>query len=320
MDSNTVTEILRMATDIGATGFPRLEGVPEKPLVLGKLFYGATPWDEPVCDLAAARLGMRSVNLCWTDVDSSDSEKLLNELRMNSKAVDLLVTAFSGHETFGDGRRLTTKFPEASSVPVISLHDDFYDWQSSLTHLLGFQEQIGDLKKKRIVISWAFGSSFSSPAVVHGLMISAALLGANVRVVAPSEFSPLNRVTRKAEEIAHSSGSLFESTSSFTGAFDDADAVFSLNWFRLDDFNHPERNAQFASRYKDWYMTPETFPELCVFSTEPPLQTDVGLSNELAKDSRNITDSWFSRRIQVLAATIVHVLRMSKNENIESVV
>jgi hypothetical protein len=44
------------------------------------------------------------------------------------------------------------------------------------------------------------------------------------------------------------------------------------------------------------------------------------LSPELAQDSRNISGSWMIRRVHVLAATLVHVLRESWNGGITSVV
>jgi ornithine carbamoyltransferase len=320
MDTKTVTEILRIAAEIDSQGFTQLEREAGQQTVLGKMFYGATSHDQKLCDLTAARLGMQAVDLSWADVGLKDSATLLDELRMSSEVVDLLITAFSSQETFGDGRRLTTKFPESSDVPVISLHDDYYDWQSSLSQLFGFQKQLGDLRGKQIVVNWAFGSSFLSPAITHGFIIESALLGADVRVVVPPEFSLLNRVRRKARGITDEAGSKFEETSVFADAFGDADAVFSLNWFRLDDFNHPERNPAFAGKYKDWYMVPEMFSRSCIFSTEPPLQTDIMLSPELAQDPRNLSGSWLTRRIHVLAATIVYVLRKIRNEEAISVV
>ena len=239
---------------------------------------------------------------------------------MASKVVDLLVTAFSSHETFGDGRKLTTKFPESSTVPVISLHDDYYDWQSALSHLHGFQRELGDLKGKQIVIAWGFGSSFISPAVANGLLVTSALLGAKVRVAAPPEFSLLNRVLKETKVITKETTSSFEETTDFTDAFRDADAVFSLNWLRLDDFNHPERNAQYAGKYKDWYVTQDTLSRQCIFSTEPSTQPDLTFSPDLLEDQRNISSSWLIRRVHVLAATIVHVLRESRSGGIVSVV
>ena len=320
MDRQTVTEILRIAADIDTHGYPQLEAELERSLVLGKMFYGATSQDRPICDLTAARLGLNAVDLNWANADITESTMLLDELRMASEAVDLLITTFSNHETFGDGRKLTKKFPESSVVPVISLHDDFYDWQSALSHLHGFQRTMGDLRGKQIVIVWGFGSSFSSPAAAHSLMVASTLVGANVRVSSPPEFSLLNRIRSKTREIASEEKSTFEETTEFTDSLKDADAVFSLNWLRLNDFNHPERSMEHARKYRDWYLTPQTLPDDCIFSTEPPFQPDLMFSPELVQDPRNISRAWLSRRVQVLASTIVHVLRQSNDEEVVSVV
>lgn len=320
MDRETVTKILQIASDVDARGFGSVATELAGNRVLGKMFHGAAHRDKSICDLAATRLGIKSVDLSWTDVETTESITLLDEVRMASEAVDLLVTVFSSYETFGDGRRLTKKFPESSVVPVISLHDDFYDWQSALSHIHGFQKALGDLQKKQIVIAWGFGTSFNSPAMAHSLMITSALLGANVRVVAPSEFSLLNRVRSRTEEIITDHKSSFEETTEFDNAFKDADAVFSLNWLRLNDFNHPERNMQHASKYREWYMTPDLLPKHCIFSTEHPFQPDLMLSPELVQDQRNISHASLNRRVHLLAATIVHVLRESKNHKTISVI
>jgi len=319
MDSRTVAEILRIASAIDKDGFGEVAEDLADTEVLGKMFHGASSRDGSVCELAASRLGLRLVDLSWANVDMTESALLLEELSMASKAVDLLVTAFSSSETFGDGRRLTTKFPESSAVPVISLHDDFYNWQSALSHLHGFQRELGDLKGKQVMIAWGFGSSFISPAIAHGLLVTSALLGAKVRVAFPPEFSLLNRVLKETKEITKETGSTFEETTDFADAFRDADAVFSLNWLRLDDFNHPERNTQYARRYKDWYVTQDTLSRQCIFSTEPPLQPNLTFNPDLLGDQRNISSSWLVRRVHVLAATIVYVLRESRNGGIVSV-
>ncbi len=320
MDHKTVAEILRIASEIDTRGFVPVANGLATNKVLGKMFYGATSRDESICDLAATRLGISSIDLSWTNVDTTESAALLDELQMASEAVDLLITAFSSRESFGDGRRLTKRFPESSAVPIISLHDDLYDWQSALSHIHGFQSALGDLQKKQVVITWGFGSSFISPAAAHSLMVASALVGANVRVVAPPEFSLLNRASSRTKEIVTEERASFEEKTEFDDAFKGADAVFSLNWLRLNDFNHPERNTQYASKYRDWYVTPEILPQNCIFSTEPPLQRDLMLSPELMQDPRNISQGWLNRRVRLLAASIVYALRRSEVNEIISVI
>lgn len=313
MDSRVVTDILKVAHDIEISGFSEVSKEIRDSLVLGTMFHNAASREVQVCELTGARLGVPVVDLSWRNVESKETSMILDEIRMASNVVDVLLTAFStfsGRETFGEGRKLTEKFPTFSDVPLISLHDDIYNWQTALSHVLGFQNRIGDLSGKQIVVSWGFGSNFTNPSIAHALMVASALAGADVRIVAPPDFPTLGRVRKEASQSSVS----VEATSDFESAFKDADAVYVLNWFRLNDFNHPERNAKQASKYKDWYLTPELLPDSCILSTDPSIQSDITVSSELLHDQRCINSSWLSRRVQILAATIDHVLRERKSD------
>ncbi|MGY5881615.1 MAG: hypothetical protein RTV31_15295 [Candidatus Thorarchaeota archaeon] len=305
MDSQTVTEILKVAHEIETSGFSRVTRLIQDPFILGTMFHNADSREAQICELTGARLGVPVVDLSWRDIESKDTETLLDELQMNSSTVDFLLTAFRSSETFGEGSKLTTKFPSAAKSPVVSLHDDIYNWQTALSHLMGFQNQLGNLRGKRIVVSWGFGSNFSNPSVAHGLITTSAIAGADVRVVAPPDFPTLNRVRKEA---AQSSG-IVEETSNFKEAFDDADAVYILNWLRVDDFNHPERNVNYVGKYTDWYLSEDLLPESCILSTDPSIQSGLTVSPELLRDPRCINASWQSRRVQTLASTIYHALR-----------
>lgn len=309
MDSQAVTEILKVAQEIETNGFSKVAKGLRNPFILGTMFHNAESREAHICELTGARLGVPVVDLSWRDVESKETSVLLDELRMAESSVDLLLTAFASKETFGEGRKLTTKFPRSPKSPIVSLHDDIYNWQTALSHLSGFYNRIGNLSGKQIVVSWGFGSDFASPAVAHGLIMTSALAGANVRVVEPPDFPTLNRVRKEAAE---SSGSV-EMTSDFANAFSDADAVYVLNWFRLDDFNHPERNVNYVSKYKDWYLTENLLPESYILSTDPSIQSGLSISSELLQDPRCINTSWLSRRVQTLAATIHYVLRYERS-------
>ncbi|MHA2022436.1 MAG: hypothetical protein ACTSWQ_02120 [Candidatus Thorarchaeota archaeon] len=310
-----MAEILKVAHDIETSGFSKVSKEIRDSLVLGTLFHNADSREKQVCELTGARLGVPVVDLSWRNVELKETSALLDEIRMASDVADLLLTAFSSSETFSEGRKLTSKFPTSSDVPLINLHDDIYNWQTALSHMLGFQNRIGDLSGKQVVVSWGFGSNFTNPAIAHSLMVSSALAGADVRVVAPPDFPTLGRVRKEASQSAVS----VEATSDFANAFKDADAVYVLNWFRLNDFNHPERNTEQASKYKDWYLTEDLLPDSCILSTDSSIQSDITVSAELLHDPRCINSSWLSRRVQILAATIDYVLRESSGSGIHSI-
>lgn len=303
--------IIQVAKSIEASGFSVIHETLKKVKVIGRIFHGASPLEAQVTDIAAARLDHKIIDLGWPNVATMSTDAMLDSVRMSSKAVDLLLTAFSSSDTFGEGRVLTNQFAQASGVPLVSLHDDVYAWQDALTVLLGLEVHLGSISGKQIVVTWAFGNSFVNPAPAHSLLIAALAFGANVRLISPPEFSFLNRVRRVARDTSMCSNVLFEDENKFEGALQDADAVFALNWFRLDDFNHPERNPNHAKEYKDWFVNEDIISERCVFSTAPPSQSGLLASKKLLESDQNITHFWLKHRVIVLAATIAHLLESS---------
>jgi ornithine carbamoyltransferase len=239
------------------------------------------------------------------------TDAMLDSVKMSSDAVDLLLTAFSSSETFGEGRVLTNQFADVSRVPLVSLHDDVYAWQDALTALLGLETRLNGISGKQVVVTWGFGNSFVNPAAAHSFLIASLAFGANVRLVTPSEFSFLNRVRRIARDTSMCSNVLFEEENEFEGALKDADAVFAINWLRLDDFNHPERNQTHAKEFKHWFVDEAAISEQCVFSSVAPVQSGLLASRNVVESNRNITPLWLKHRTVVLAATIAHMVQNS---------
>lgn len=310
--------ILQIAKDTESSGFGSLQKSLDRIKVVGRLMHRASPFESQVSSMVAARLGNSIVDLGWDDADNMSTEELLDSVRMSSEASDILLTAFSSSETFGEGRMLTKQFANISKAPLASLHDDVYAWQSALANLLGLESRLNGLAGKQIVITWAYGNSFTTPAPANSMLISALAFGAHVRLVAPNKFSFLNRVRRVAEDTSQCCNVLYEELDTFEGSFKNADAVFALNWMRLDDFNHPERNREYAQEYKDWHF--DTLPEDTLFSTLPYTQSSLLASRQILKSEQNMTSLWLKNRVTVLAATLAYLVESSSADTPTSII
>ena len=307
-----VERILENAQSVLETGFSTIVKHMHTLRVVGTFLHNAPAYERAVAQATAARLYSSHVDLSiHRDYALSDDE-ILSEIAMASSATDLLLTSYTDPQTFGDGRRLTEKLPSVVSKPMISLADDIYAHQSALAELASVRYNLDRIEGRRIVICWGFGSRFVLPRTPHSLLILGAMLGAEMRVAAPPGFSLVRRAVREARRRAKTTSIVIEEVDSFEGAFEDADAVFALNWGRLDNFNHPERNAEDASPFKDWFLTGNMLPKNCLFATEPPVQDDLIAGGELLQSNRNVTPTWLRRRVAVLAASILHVIQKSE--------
>jgi ornithine carbamoyltransferase len=191
-------------------------------------------------------------------------------------------------------------------IPFVSLADDFYAPQSALAVTVGLWERFGSLKGKKIAISWGFGSKYVLPSTAHSLCLMGASLGADIRVISPREFPLLKRVLRETSDRAKKTGATFEEHHDFE-SFEDIDAVYAMNWCRLDDFNRPERNAEHASKYRDWHFTHKVLPPDSQFITNPPVQTELLASRDVIDGENNLTPYLFAWIVQALLASISYV-------------
>lgn len=300
-----IGDILQTAGSFMQHGFGDLPPDIHLPALVGTALHNVPSSDSTVTHAAAARLGSSLVDFPLQEKRAMMSEEILEHLASFSAIVDIVLAGYVDNETFGAGRVLTERFSEWTRSPLLCLRDDVYAHQSALAELLGLSARMGGLEKRRIAVSWGFGSAFGLPTTAHSLILAALITGASVRVVAPDKFSLLRRVMREGAKVANSPDSQLEEVHEFEGSFRDVDAVFALNWCRLDDFNHPERNPQYASEFRDWYFTSEKLPNGCTFVTEPPMQTELLASKDLLYGPTSLTTTWFGRRVAALAATIV---------------
>ncbi|MFW9789090.1 MAG: hypothetical protein ACFFE1_15560, partial [Candidatus Thorarchaeota archaeon] len=229
----TLQSIFQIAKTIDSKGFSTVRDSLQRVEVIGRVFHGESPHETQVSDITSARLGHKMIDVGWPDAERMSTDSMLDSIRMSSEAVDLLLTAFTSSESFGEGRILTNQFADASSVPLVSLHDDVYAWQDALTTLLGVDSRLRNISGKQVVVTWAFGNQFVNPAPAHSLLIAALAFGANVRLVTPSKFSFSNRVCQVARDTSVCCNVLFEEENEFEGSLRDADAVFALNWLSL---------------------------------------------------------------------------------------
>jgi ornithine carbamoyltransferase len=275
--------------------------------IIGSLLHNSPLLGVRALQVAAGRIGCRSVRLGWDDIRSTSIESIEREVHMFSRAVDVLLTTFIDTDTFGAGQRLVQQLSQSSTSPFINLADYIYAPQSALAVTTALWEHLGGLKGKRIAVSWGFGSTHDLPSPAHSLCLMGASLGADIRVVCPREFPLLSRVIRETQARAKTTEATFEERHDFD-SFDDVDAVFAMNWCRLDDFNRPERNSEYASKYRDWHFTNEVLSPESLFIANPPVQTDLLATRALLDSENNITPKLFALMVQAILASISYVI------------
>ncbi len=189
---------------------------------------------------AATRLGMQPVIVDGSSTQIAHGEtagETGTMLGMNSHAMgvrhDLIL---------GQGRKLMREMKEGidqylgateqrRSVPVVNLQCDLDHPTQTLADLQWLRQRFGDVRGKRIAVSWAYSPSYAKPlSVPQGLIMLLTRWGADVVLAHPEGYDLLPESLEAAHANSQRSGGQFRVTRSMDEAFAGAHAVYPKSW------------------------------------------------------------------------------------------
>jgi ornithine carbamoyltransferase len=143
---------------------------------------------------------------------------------------------------------------QASRVPVLNMQCDIYHPFQCLADLMTIIEKKGrDLRRKKMVVSWAYASSYQKPmSVPQSLVLQMPRFGLDVVLAHPPEFRLMPEIMEQAQEQARKFGVGFEVVDDMEAAFKDADIIYAKSWGAMVHTANVDEGAKIISRYKHW--------------------------------------------------------------------
>ncbi len=153
---------------------------------------------------------------------------------------------------FGNG--YINEVAKYSRVPVLNMQCDVYHPFQCLADLMTIIEKKGrDLRRKKVVVSWAYAASYSKPiSVPQSLILQMTRFGCDVVLAHPPEFKLMPEIMSMAEENARKYNVGFEVTDNMDEAFKDADVVYPKSWGPLVTTTGKEEGKALIEKYRSW--------------------------------------------------------------------
>jgi N-acetylornithine carbamoyltransferase len=141
-----------------------------------------------------------------------------------------------------------------SRVPVLNMQCDVYHPFQCLADLMTIIEKKGrDLRRKKVVVSWAYAASYSKPiSVPQSLILQMTRFGCDVVLAHPPEFKLMPEIMDMAQENARKVHVGFEVTDNMDEAFKDADVVYPKSWGPLVTTTGKEEGKALIEKYRSW--------------------------------------------------------------------
>jgi N-acetylornithine carbamoyltransferase len=221
--------------------------------VLAMLFFFSSTRTRGSFEAGMAQLGGHAafIESRTTQISHGDTEKEMGEIF--GRYFDGIAIR---HVDWGIGNRYLNLVAEASREPVFNMQCEIYHPFQILADLMTIIEKKGrDLRRKKMVVSWAYASSYLKPiSVPQSLILQMPRFGLDVVLAHPPEFKLMPEIMEQAQAQAKKFGTGFEVVDDMNEAAKDADIIYAKSWGPLMTTTDAEGGKEIQDKYQDWIM------------------------------------------------------------------
>jgi ornithine carbamoyltransferase len=158
------------------------------------------------------------------------------------------------HVEWAKGNAYLNEVAKNSRTPVLNMQCDIYHPFQCLADLLTIWEKKGrDLRRKKMVVSWAYAASYQKPmSVPQSLILQMPRFGLDVVLAHPPEFKLMPEIMDQAREQARKFGTSFEVVDDMDAGFKDADIVYAKSWGAMVHTPDEKQGAEIIQKYSGW--------------------------------------------------------------------
>jgi N-acetylornithine carbamoyltransferase len=279
--------------------------------VLAMLFFFSSTRTRGSFESGMAQLGGHAafIESRTTQISHGDTEKEMGEIF--GRYFDGIAIR---HVDWGIGNRYLNLVAGASRVPVLNMQCEIYHPFQILADLMTIVEKKGrDLRAKKMVVSWAYASSYLKPvSVPQSLILQMPRFGLDVVLAHPPEFKLMLEIMDQAQEQARKYNAGFEVVDDMEEAFKDADIVYAKSWGPLLTTQDAEEGKRIQDRYKNW-ITDERKMRLAkpdaIYMHPLPADRNIEVTDEVMDGPNSVVYDEAENRLHVQKAVMALTMR-----------
>lgn len=289
------------------------------------LFFNPSMRTRTSFELGAFQLGGHAVVLepgkaAWPiefapgAVMEGDTEEHIAEVaRVLSRYVDLIgVRAFPKFQQWEVDRQdlVLQAFARYSDVPVINLETITHPCQE-LAHILAVKEHLGELQRKKYVLTWTYHPKPLNTAVANSALLIATRFGMDVTLLCPTPDYLLDpRYMDLARQNAAESGGSLRVSHDVADSYRDAHVVYAKSWGALPFFGRWEQEKPIREAHRHFIVDEAkmALTDNGVFSHCLPLRRNVKATDAVMDSPACIAIDEAENRLHVQKAIMTALL------------
>ena len=273
---------------------------------LALLFFFSSTRTRASFESGMAQLGGHAafIESRTTQISHGDTAKEIGEI---------LGRYFDGiairHCDWAVGNQYINEVAKYSRVPVLNMQCEVYHPFQILADLMTIIEKKGrDLRRKKMVVSWAYASSYQKPlSVPQSLILQMPRFGVDVVLAHPPEFKLMPEIMDMAREQARKYRTGFEVVHDMDEAFKDADIVYPKSWGPLVHTVDQEESKKIIDRYQDWITDERRMgfaKEDCIYMHPLPADRNIEVTDAVIDGPNSVVYDEAENRLHVQKAVM----------------
>lgn len=174
-----------------------------------------------------------------TVMDGDTEEHIAEVARVLSRYVDMIaVRAFPKFVDWNEDRKdkVIAAFAKHATVPVVNMETITHPCQE-LAHAMAMREHLGDLSKKKYVLTWTYHPKPLNTAVANSALLIATKMGMDVTLLCPTPDYILDeRYMAFGRENAQANGGSLRVSHDIEEAYSGAHVVYAKSWGAIPFF------------------------------------------------------------------------------------
>ncbi len=275
--------------------------------VLAMLFFFSSTRTRGSFEAGMAQLGGHAafIESRTTQISHGDTEKEMG---------NIFGRYFDGiairHVEWGVGNRYLNLVAEASRVPVLNMQCEIYHPHQCLADLMTMMEKIStrSLRGKRVVVSWAYASSYLKPiSVPQSLILQLPRFGADVVLSHPKGFELMPDIMDQAKSLAKQYKTGFDVVEDMKEGFKDADIVYAKSWGPLLTTSDQAKGKELQDANKDWITDAKKMAvahDDAIYMHPLPADRDVEITSEVLDGPQSVVIDEAENRLHAQKAVM----------------
>ena len=197
-----------------------------------------------------------------------------------------------------------------ASVPVVNMETIVHPCQE-LALMLTLKEKLGEVRKKKFVLTWTWHPRPLNTAVANSALLIASKFGMDVTLLCPEEAYRLDpQFESAAVEYAAASGGSFKMTHDIDEAYTGADVIYAKSWGALPFYGKPDQEWELRKNYRHFIVDEEKMSKTngALFSHCLPLRRNVKATDEVMDADYCVALDEAENRLHVQKAVMMNLL------------